>query len=137
VATYPGAIPDFAESAPTNLGDADSKGRTHSQKHVVVEQELEAALTELGTNPSGSAATVADRLTDVEEFGVVPVIWNGSAWRCRGATITARNQVTVAAFTDGAYIMWDSSTDADVTTPPSLAIAGDKWLPHGDVNYSG
>jgi hypothetical protein len=66
VATYPGAIPDFAEASPSNLGDADSKGRTHSQRHNVVEQELEAALTELGTNPSGSAATVAARLSAIE-----------------------------------------------------------------------
>lgn len=137
MASYPGSLPDFAETSPTNLGDADSKGRTHSQRHNTVEDELEAALTELGTNPSGSAATVADRLTDAEEFGAVPVVWNGTGWRCRGATITARNQVTVGAYADGGYILWDSSLYSAVTTPPSLAIAGDKWLPHGDVNYSG
>jgi hypothetical protein len=63
---YPGALDNFAEASPTNLGDEDSTGRTHSERHDDVEAAMEAVQGELGTNPAGSASTVSARLDDVD-----------------------------------------------------------------------
>jgi hypothetical protein len=64
---YPGALDDFAEASPTNLGDADTTGRTHSGRHDDLEAAMEAVQEELGTNPSGpSASTVAARFVALD-----------------------------------------------------------------------
>lgn len=65
--SYPGALDDFAESSPTNLGDDDSTGRTHSERHDDLEAAMEAVQGELGTDPAGpSASTVAARFTALD-----------------------------------------------------------------------
>lgn len=69
--------------------------------------------------------------TTPSAYGEHIVAWNGSAWRYRGATVTARP--TTAAYGDGAYVVWDTSQHSAVTSPPSLGIAGDKWHPHPDA----
>lgn len=67
---YPGALDNFAEASPTNLGDNDSTGRTHRERHDDVEAAVEAVQGELGLNPSGDFATVRARLDDLDEgFG--------------------------------------------------------------------
>jgi hypothetical protein len=43
--TFPGAVDDFATASPTNLGDADSKGRTHDERHDDMEAAMEAVQT--------------------------------------------------------------------------------------------
>lgn len=58
--------------------------------------------------------------------------WNGSAWRYRGTTLSAR-PANVAAFGDGGRVIWNSSLHSAVTEPPVWAIAGDVWIPHGEV----
>jgi hypothetical protein len=64
---YPGALDNFAEASPTNLGDEDSTGRTHSERHDDLEAAMEAVQEELGTDPSGaSASTVAARFTALD-----------------------------------------------------------------------
>lgn len=65
-------------------------------------------------------------------YGEHLVTWSGSEWRYRGATVTVRP--ATAAYADGGRVVWDTSTDATVTTPPALAVTGDAWLPHGDVD---
>lgn len=42
---FPGAVDDFATTSPTNLGDDDSKGRTHSERHDDMESAMEAVQT--------------------------------------------------------------------------------------------
>lgn len=59
---YPGGLDDFAEASPPYLSDPDSSGRTHAHRHADVEAAVEAIEKELGTDPSGSAATVKARL---------------------------------------------------------------------------
>lgn len=131
MATYPGALPNFAESSPDQQSDPDSTGRTHSERHNDVEAELEAALAELGINPSGTHGTVAERLAAAEDnYGQHEVIWSGTAWRYKGATVTARP--TIPDWPD-AYVLWNTTADEDITTPPSLAVDGDQWLPHYTV----
>ena len=63
---YPGGLDNFAESSPTNLGDNDSTGRTHAERHDDIESAMEAVQGELGTNPSGAYNTVAQRLAAID-----------------------------------------------------------------------
>jgi hypothetical protein len=39
---FPGSVDDFAKTSPTNLGDDDSTGRTHSERHNDLESAMEA-----------------------------------------------------------------------------------------------
>jgi hypothetical protein len=39
---FPGAVDDFATTSPANLGDDDSKGRTHTERHDDMEAAMEA-----------------------------------------------------------------------------------------------
>lgn len=59
---YPGGIDDFSTTSPTNLGDDDSKGRVHSERHDDMEAAMEAVQAELGVDPAGASATVVARL---------------------------------------------------------------------------
>jgi hypothetical protein len=68
---YPGALDDFALASPTNLGDSDIKGRTHSERHDDVEAAVEAIEAELGTDPAGASATVKARFDVIEAAGWV------------------------------------------------------------------
>jgi hypothetical protein len=49
--TFPGAVDDFAAASPTNLGDDDSTGRTHSERHDDVEAAMEAVQTHVLAAP--------------------------------------------------------------------------------------
>jgi len=64
--SYPGALDNFSELSPTNLGDTDSTGRNHAKRHDDMETTVEAIEIELGVNPSGTDATVAARLSAIE-----------------------------------------------------------------------
>lgn len=69
---YPGGLDDFAEESPANLGDEDTSGRTHSERHDDIEAAIENLQAELGTDPAGSYATVRERIAGVETtVGVV------------------------------------------------------------------
>ena len=84
---YPGALDDFAEASPTNLGDDDSTGRNHSERHDDVEAAMEAVQGELGVDPAGpSASTVAARFTAIDSA----LTGKASA----SVTITAGNGLT-------------------------------------------
>lgn len=66
---YPNGLDDFAGASPPNLGDNDVTGRKHAKRHDDIESAMEAVQAELGTNPSGSDATVAARFTRIEAGG--------------------------------------------------------------------
>lgn len=59
------------------------------------------------------------------------VTWTGTNWVYNRKTISARP--TTPTYNQGARIIWDSSLDSTMSTPPTLAIAGDIWHPHHDV----
>lgn len=40
--SFPGSVDNFAAASPTNLGDDDSTGRTHSERHDDIEAAMEA-----------------------------------------------------------------------------------------------
>lgn len=140
MASYPGSIPNFAESSPANLGDADSTGRTHSQRHDAVEDELEAALTTLGVNPQGTESTVADRLDAIEATvppgaSVVMVYHDGTNWTFEGSTVTdvAGSRAALGLATGGKVIL-NSGAVVSVTAPPqNWTQTGDVWLYHPDA----
>jgi hypothetical protein len=60
--SYPGALDNFSALSPTNLGDNDSTGRNHGERHDDLEAAVEAIQSELGVNPAGAAVTVVARL---------------------------------------------------------------------------
>jgi hypothetical protein len=43
--SFPGSVDDFATTSPTNLGDDDSTGRTHTERHNDMESAMEAVQT--------------------------------------------------------------------------------------------
>ena len=65
--SYPSGLDNFAEASPSNLGDSDTSGRTHSERHDDVEAAVEQIEETLGTLPQGSDATVRDRIAGAED----------------------------------------------------------------------
>ncbi len=112
---YPGALDDFALASPTNLGDSDIKGRTHSERHDDIEAAVEAIETELGTDPAGASATVKARFDAIEANG----------W------------VTSARILDGTIATGDLADDA--VTPAKLSfpvLRSALYLPGTSGNYA-
>lgn len=66
-------------------------------------------------------------------YGDHLVTWSGGAWHYRGAVVTAR-PTGLPTYAQGARVVWDTSLDPAVSDPPPLALAGDVWTPHGDVD---
>ena len=151
---YPGALDNFAESSPTNLGDNDSTGRTHAERHDDIESAMEAVQGELGTNPSGVFATVAERLDalspgDIDELtlsspgtAVVPLTVIGTASQAADlmqfkdsggtaiATVSAAGAATFAGvestgFTVGGTSIFDSPALSGTPTAPTAAVDTD------------
>lgn len=61
---YPAGYDNFSNPTPTNnLGDP---AVLHTDQHTNVNDAVEAMQAEFGTNPSGSHATVSDRLVAIE-----------------------------------------------------------------------
>lgn len=137
------AYPDTIDTLPKpdNTKRMNDAGFEGPASITAISNAIEAIQTELGTNPSGGSATVGVRIEAVEdlvdaadtliEYGSHTVRWDGTDWNYRGAVITAR-PTNVPAWPDG-DVLWDTSLDATVTDPPTLAAVGDKWLPHGSV----
>lgn len=66
MSTYPNNLDSFTNPQPTDRQGAEVGGLTHSEMHGAAFDAIEAIETELGTNPSGSAATVAERISNAE-----------------------------------------------------------------------
>ena len=66
---YPNGLDDFAGASPPNLGDNDVTGRKHTKRHDDIEAAMEAVQAELGTNPSGAAATVGAAIAGKADTG--------------------------------------------------------------------
>jgi hypothetical protein len=63
---YPGSLDSFDTIASDKKTSDSVGGRTHRQMHNDLGDAIEAVQAELGTNPSGSDATVAARLSAIE-----------------------------------------------------------------------
>ncbi len=75
MAVYPGTVATIASDKTNSTTDIDD----HPDHHNQLAQELVAVQTELGTNPSGSLATVKARLDLVNDTSDVYTITNAPA----------------------------------------------------------
>lgn len=66
-------------------------------------------------------------------YGEHIITWTNDTWVYRGNVVVAR-PATIPAYALGSRAVWDTSLDETVTTPPVMAIVGDVWFPHGDVD---
>lgn len=115
---YPGSLDSFDTIASDKKTSDAVGGRTHRAMHNDLGDAIESVQTELGTNPSGSDATVAARLTAIETGARMGT---GSI----GATALADNAVDTAAIQDGAV------------TAAKLATTGRFLFPTGAANGYG
>jgi hypothetical protein len=115
---YPGALDNFAEASPTNLGDEDSTGRTHSERHDDLEAAMEAVQEELGTDPSGaSASTVAARFTALDST---------VAGRVAASVVTTAGDLIVGAGS-ASVTRLGKGTEGYVLTSSSAGAQGLIW----------
>lgn len=100
---YPGAVDDFAGSSPTNLADADSTGRTHSERHDDMEAAMEAVQAKIvgadwtsytptltGFTPGNGTATGAYTLT-----GELCTFWAKFVFGSTSAAATAAPKLSL------------------------------------------
>jgi microcystin-dependent protein len=114
---YPGAI-DTA-LAPAGKTNATPTLDDHPDHHNLLADALEKVETELGPNPSGANATVADRLTAIEAQGGAPA-GTGAMWFSNtpppgwaildGSTLT-NAQTTYPALWANVDPTWKSGSD--------------------------
>ena len=94
---YPGSLDSFDTIASDKKTSDSVGGRTHRQMHNDLGDAIESVQTELGTNPSGSDATVAARLTAIE-----------------AGTNLATGAVTSAKIADGTIVNDDINASAAI-----------------------
>jgi hypothetical protein len=105
---YPGSLDSFDTIASDKKTSDAVGGRTHRAMHNDLGDAIESVQTELGTNPSGSDATVAARLSAIE-----------------AGTNLATGAVTSAKIADGTIVATDvaASTFAAFGTVGNLLTA--------------
>lgn len=110
--SYPGGLDSFTN--PTASDQLDSVTVPHATQHADVNDAVEAVQAELGTNPAGTEATVADRLTAIEAgLPGAPVV-----------SVSAQTGSFTLALTDAATLIEvDASTASTVTVPPVTSVA--------------
>ena len=94
---YPGSLDSFDTIASDKKTSDSVGGRTHRDMHNDLGDAIESVQTELGTNPSGSDATVAARLTAIE-----------------AGTNLATGAVTSAKIADGTIVNDDINASAAI-----------------------
>jgi hypothetical protein len=94
---YPGSLDSFDTIASDKKTSDSVGGRTHRQMHNDLGDAIESVQTELGTNPSGSDATVAARLSAIE-----------------AGTNLATGAVTSAKIADGTIVNDDINASAAI-----------------------
>jgi len=111
---YPGALDNFAAASPTNLGDEDTTGRTHSERHDDVEAAVENIETELGVNPAGAFTDVAARLSN-------------SGWLSTSVATGTANPYTPTNSQAGETVLINHASAGTVTIGTALALtAGER-----------
>lgn len=105
--SYPGALDVF----PVYVAG----GPNHAGVHTDVGDAIEAIQAELGVNPSGNSATVADRLNTALGSNVVLRI------RYTGATVPLRNTVTTDLTQ---MVIWVCPSTSQPTTATGYFVEG-------------
>lgn len=132
--TYPSSLDNFAESSPANLGDSDTTGRTHSERHDDVEAAMEAVqsyavsrtlVDAKGDLLAGTAADTVARLpvgTVGQMLAVDADATSGMAWRSPGVTnLLTRNQ---ASLEDGTTTGFAATTNCSLAASTTVAASG-------------
>ena len=91
--SFPTSADDFATTSPTNLGDSDSKGRTHSERHDDMEAAMEAVQ---------AGGFWADYTPTWTATGTSPTLGNGSLigrYARFGKTVIASGRLTIGSST--------------------------------------
>lgn len=101
--TYPTALDNF----PTTRDDNTPMATNHAADHDNVNDAINKIEAELGINPSGSAATVADRLSVLE---IVPFSIHGGNY-------------TLVLNDLGKCVSYTGANPATITVPPESAVA--------------
>ena len=117
---YPGAIDNYTNPSSSEPMNAPS----HAGQHANANDAVEAIETELGTDPSGSAATVKARLDGIEDgsrIGSVAML--KSLIDAKGDLLAGTANDTVARLPVG--------TNGHVLTADSAQAAGVKWAAVG------
>lgn len=125
---FPTSADDFATASPTNLGDADSTGRVHHQRHDDAEAALESIeghLVNLRTDtiePTGwvdkahttLSYNASTRVVTVTAGASGAVFWSGGVRYSIGANVA--KTVTHTNVTGTHFVYFDSSTTLQVST---------------------
>ena len=119
---YPAGSDNFTAVAPDDLTSDTIGGRTHSAILNDMGDAVEAVQAELGTDPSGSAATVSARFEAIEANGWVtaPKFAAGAMSAVLLAVARAQPVVSGGDAFDGPDPMWETifgEPFADAGTP--------------------
>ncbi len=120
---YPSSLDNFAAASPTNLGDNDTTGRNHAERHDDLEAAVEAIQGELGVNPAGTAATVVARLDAMPTTADLSTLVSKSVVTAKGDLIVASGSGVPDNLAVGA--------DGTVLTADSGETLGIKWAAVG------
>ena len=121
--SYPGSADSFTTIASDKKTSDSVGGRTHRDMHNDLGDAIEAVQGELGTDPSGSYATVKARLEAIEGGTLPPIEAKGDL--LAGTADNTYDNVTVG--TNDTVLVADSSATAGVkwAQVPTAGIADD------------
>ncbi len=120
---YPGSLDSFDTIASDKKTSDSVGGRTHRQMHNDLGDAIEAVQSELGTNPSGSDATVAARLTAIEA-GTNLATGAVTAAKIAASSVTTA-KIAANAVTDDKIVSGVTFTVG--STPPVAPKVGAEW----------
>lgn len=125
--SYPTGFDNFATVDPTDTTTTVVGGRTHRASHNDMGDAIEAVQAELGATPSGSAASVAARLSGIEAgtrlfAGYVLVRYN-AGWPASRPAIPSTWRVILDA------------GESPAAVPPAWGIGGDLWIADGTTPW--
>lgn len=121
--SYPGGLDSFTNPSGTDpLNTAGAK--LHSTQHANANDAIEAIEAELGTNPSGSESTVADRLTTIEGS----IGGGGGLVKVSNGTFTTSSGFNLGAVFDSTYddylVKLRVQGSTNVTVKAKLRVSG-------------
>lgn len=137
--SYPAALDSFTNPTGTDELDDEIGTRTHSEFHADTNDAIEAIQAELGTDPSGSEATVkariaaaetatANHLADTADAHAASAITNTPAGNLSGTTVQAAlNELdTEKSATGHDHSATYQPLDTDLSAIAALTSAADK-----------